>query len=90
MGKIRGRFLKDLVGLTQFPVLTLKLLDARLLGTRLARPLAAIALNLSGPDAKAVRRTAKFACDRNQRRSFASILVAVFHEQPHRAFAELG
>ena len=39
---------------------------------------------------KAVRRTPQFACDRRQRCGFALILIAVFHNQPHRRFAELG
>ena len=54
-----------------------------------SRPFAAITLDLSHPDAKAVRRTAQFNCDRRQRRSFALILIAVFHRQTHRALAEL-
>ena len=37
----------------------------------------------------AVRRTAQFTCDRRQRRSFRLILIAGFHHQPHRTFAEL-
>jgi hypothetical protein len=78
---------QNLIGLPQLPVLALKLLDPRLLGTRLARPFASIALDLSHPDAKAVWRTAQFARDRRQRRSL--ILIAVFHRQPHRALAEL-
>jgi hypothetical protein len=36
-----------------------------------------------------VRRTTQFACDRRQRRSFALILIVVFHRQPHRSFAAL-
>ena len=74
---------------TQLPVLALKFLDAQLLGSGLAWPLAAIALDLTGPDAKAVRRTTLFDCNRCQRRSFAPIIVAVFHRQPNRTFAEL-
>ena len=80
----------DLIDLPKFPVLALQLLYPCLLGTCLARPFAAIALDLPGPNAKTVRRTTQFSCDRRQRRSFALILIAVFHNQPHRTLAELG
>jgi hypothetical protein len=45
---------------------------------------------LPHPNAKAVRRTPQFTCDRRQRCGFALILIAMFHNQPHRTFAELG
>jgi hypothetical protein len=64
-------------------------LTPRNLSAGRSRPFAAIALDLSHPDAKAVRRTTQFTCDRCQRRSFALILIAVFHRQPHRTLAEL-
>ena len=80
---------QNLIGLAQVPVLALKLFDPCLLSRRLARPFAAIALDLSHPDAKAVRRTAQFTRDRRQRRSFALILIAEFHRQPNRALANL-
>ena len=73
----------------KLPVLALKFFDPRLLGTRLARSLAAIALALADPHTKAVRRTPQFACDRRQRRSLRLIFIAVFHNQPHRTVAEL-
>ena len=73
----------------KFAHLALQLLDPGLLGTCLAWPFAAIVLDLPGPNAKAVRRTTQFTRDRCQRRSFALILIAVFHRQPHRMFAEL-
>ena len=63
--------------------------DPCLLSRRLAWPFAAITLGLAHPNAKAVRRTAQFTCDRRQRRSFAPIIIAVFRRQPLRAFAEL-
>ncbi len=55
---------QNLIGLTQFAVLTRKFLDPRLLGSRRIRPLAAIALDLPGPHAKADWRTARFTRDR--------------------------
>lgn len=76
--------------LTKLPHLAFKLLDPRLLGGRLAWPFAAITLDLSHPDAKTVRRTAQFTRDRRQRRSFALIIIAVFHRQPHRTFRNSG
>ena len=78
-----------LIGLTEFAHLTLQLLDPSFLGRRLAWPFAAITLDLTHPNAKAVRRTTQFTRDRRQRRSFALILIAVFHRQPHRTLAEL-
>ena len=73
----------------QFAVPTHQLFDPRLLGTGLARPFATLTLDLAHPNAKAVRRTPQFARDPRQRRSFALILIAVFHRQPHRTLAEL-
>jgi hypothetical protein len=67
----------------------LQWLTPRLLSTRLPRSFAAIALDLAGPSAKAIRRTTQFTSDRRQRRRFALILIAVFHRQPHRALAKL-
>jgi hypothetical protein len=67
----------------------LQWLTARFLSAGRPRPFATIALNLAGPNAKAVRRTTQFACDRRQRRSFALIFIAVFHNQPNRTLAEL-
>jgi hypothetical protein len=89
LDKIRRGFTQDLVGLSKFTNLTLKLFDPRDLSAGRSWPFAAIALDLSHPDAKAVRRTAQFTRDRCQRRSFALIIIAVFHRQPHRMFAEL-
>ena len=77
------------MSLPKFPVLALQLLYSCLLGNCLAWPVAAIRLDLAHPNAKAVRRTPQFTCDRRQRCSFALILIAVFHRQPHRTFAEL-
>jgi hypothetical protein len=90
LSKIRRGFAKDLVGLSKFTNLTLKLFNPRNLSAGRSRTLAAIALDLPHPDAKAIRRTAQFTRDRRQRRSFTLILIAVFHSQPHRTFAELG
>jgi hypothetical protein len=89
LGKIRGGFAQDLVGLSKFTNLTLKLFDPRDLSAGRSRPFATITLGLTHPDAKAVRRTPQFACDRCQRRSFALILIAVFQRQSHRTLAEL-
>jgi hypothetical protein len=77
LSKIRRRLLQYLVRLPQFTVLALKLFDPQFLRSRLTRSLATITLDLSHPNAKAVRRTAQFARDRRQRRSFALILIAV-------------
>ena len=90
LGKIRRSLAQDLIGLPKFAHLAFKLFDPRLFGTRLAWPFAAITLALADPNPKAVRRTTQFTRDRRQRRSFALIIIAVFHKQPHRAFAELG
>ena len=49
--KICCRFLQNLIGLSELAHLALKLLYTRLLGTRLARPLAAITLALTDPNA---------------------------------------
>jgi hypothetical protein len=67
----------------------LQWLTPRNLSAGRSRPLAAIALDLSHPNAKAVRRTAQFIRERRQRRSFALISIAVFHRQTHRTLAEL-
>ena len=80
---------QNLIGLAQFAVLALKLLDPRLLSAGGPWPFAAIALDLTGPHAKTVRRTTQFARDRRQRRSLALIFIAVFHKQPNRTLAEL-
>jgi hypothetical protein len=80
---------QNLIGLPQLPVLALKLFDPRDLSAGRSRPFANVTLDLSHPNAKAVRRTAQFTRDRCQRRSFASIIIAVFHRQPNRTFAEL-
>lgn len=88
--KIRLRLLQNLVSLTEFAHLTLQLLNPGFLSRRLTPPLATIALSLTHPNPKAVQRTTQSTCNRRQRRSFALILIAVFHHQPHRAFAELG
>ena len=56
--------LQNLVGLTEFTNLALQLFDPCLLSRRLARPFAAIALDLPDPNAKAIRRTAQFTRDR--------------------------
>jgi hypothetical protein len=64
--------------------------EPSLLRRRLARPFAAIALDLSHPNAKPLSRTAQFTRDRRQRHGLALILIAVFHRQPHRTRAELG
>ena len=90
LGKIRRSLGQDLIGLPKFAHLAFKLFDPRLFGTRLARPLATITLDLAHPSAKAVRRTPQFTRNRRQRRSFALIVIAVFHNQPNRTFAELG
>jgi hypothetical protein len=76
--------------LAQFTVLAFKLFYPSFIGTAQTRPFPAITLGLTKPNAKAVRRTTQFACNRRQRRSFALILIAVFQQKPHRAFAELG
>jgi hypothetical protein len=83
--KTRRRLLQDLISLTKLTHLAFKLFDTRLLGGRLAWPFAAITLDLSHPDARTIRRTAQFAHDRRQRRSFALILIAMLHR--HRRFA---
>ena len=68
---------------------SVKLLDPSLLSAGRPWPFAAITLDLTGPNAKAVGRTTQFARDRRQRRSFALIFIAVFHKQPDRTLAEL-
>ena len=73
----------------KFTHLALKFFDLHLLGTRLTRTLAAITLDLAHPNAKTVRRTTQFACNRRQRRSVRLILIAVFHRQTNRTLAEL-
>jgi len=78
-----------LIGLPKFAHLALKFFDPDLLCSCLAWPFATITLDLADPNAQAVRRTTQFTRDRRQRRGFALILIAVFHRQPHRAFAEL-
>ena len=103
LGKIRGGFSQDLVRrendlpdrfltlltLPEFTVLALKHFDPRNLSAGRSRPFAAIPLDLSHPNAKAVRRTPQFTRDRRQRRSLRLILIAMFHRQPNRALAEL-
>ena len=81
--------LQDLIGLAKLMVFAFQCFDPCLLSRRLAWPFAAITPGLADPNAKAVRRTAQFTCDRRQRRSFAPIIIAVFHRQPHRTRAEL-
>ena len=71
----------------KFTHLALHLFDPRLLGSGLARSIAAMTLDLTEPRAKAVRRATQFTRDR---RSFVLIFIAVFRNQPHRTLAEPG
>jgi len=63
-GKIRGRFLQDLIGLAQFFVLPLKIFDAILLFSRQTGTLSLVAFRLLTPDTQAVSRTAKLGGNR--------------------------
>ncbi len=80
---------QDLISLAQFAHFSLQLFDPCNLSAGRARSLATITLDLTHPNAKAVRRTTQFTSDRCQRRSLRLIIIAVLHNQPNRTLAEL-
>lgn len=90
LSEICGGFAKDLVGLTQLPVLSLQRLE--LLGhiRRHAGTLATVDLGLLHPVVQGVRRTADLLGNRNNGSPARRILTAVLQHHPHRPGSHLG
>src|SRR5690606_29319214 len=90
LGEKSSSLAQDLVGPTEFTILSLELLDPLSLCRRRTRPLAQIPLGLPHPATERLARAADLCSNRLDGRPLRRILTLVLEHQPNRPLPHLG